>query len=93
VLALGLVHGCHHLLRLSDPDELEVGVRGPGGVEVDRPDLEDALQHTLVGVHVLHSLETGLLNVAGHDSLADVQAMVGDGVGGGDPLDQADQHQ
>src|SRR5204863_334438 len=76
------------LLRLGDADEGEVRVAAAGRVEVDGAELENALEHALVRVHVLHAVEAGLLHVAGDDPAADVQALVGDRVRGGDALDQ-----
>ena len=70
VLALSLVDGAHDLLRLRNAAEREVRVGRPGRVEVHGPDLEDPVEHALLGVHVLHALEPGLLRLARDDARA-----------------------
>src|SRR5204862_350417 len=51
-----------------------------GGVEVDVPDAQQAVEHALVVVHVLHALEAGLLHLSPHDPTADPQPAVRDQV-------------
>src|SRR3954471_19216570 len=76
VLALGLVNGGHHLLRLGDTPEGEVGVGRTGGVEVALADLEAPVEDGLVGVHVLHPVEPRLLDLPGDDAAAYLEALV-----------------
>ena len=82
---------CGRLAGIGDAGEDEVVVVGGGGVEVDVADLHDPLVDDLPVVDVLDALEAGLLDLAGDDSAFDVEAPVGDRVGGRDPLDEADQ--
>ena len=52
-LVQGLLDLLGDLLGLAHADEREVGVVGAGRVVVDRADLQDPLEHALLGVHVL----------------------------------------
>src|SRR4029079_5085084 len=51
--ALGAVDGGHDLVGCRAPAEGQVAFVGARGVEVDRADAEDPVEHALVGVHVL----------------------------------------
>lgn len=86
-----LVHAVDNLLGICDPVEDEVVVVARRRVEVDVADLHRPLVDGLLVVDVLHPLEAGLLDLAGDDAAFDVEAAVGDRVGGGDALDEADQ--
>src|SRR3954451_3068898 len=82
------------LVGVGDAAELEVGVLGAGGVEVERADAEDAVEERLRQVHVLDAVDVRRALVPGEDALADDDPPVGDRVQGGDALhpalDQAD---
>jgi cell division septum initiation protein DivIVA len=49
--------------RVRDADEAELGVVRAGRVEVDVPHVEDAVQDSLLVVHVLDSLQPRLLHL------------------------------
>src|SRR4051794_12905184 len=86
-----LVDAVHDLLGIGDPEEDEVVIVARRRVEVDVADLHRPLVDRLLVVDVLDPLQAGLLDLAGDDAAFDVEAAVGDRVGGGDPLDEADQ--
>src|SRR5437763_13303516 len=88
-----LVDRRDHIRGILHAYELEVGVVSACRVEVDGPDLEQALEGRLAGVHVLHPVDPRLLNVARDDPVLDVQALVGDRVLRREAPDEArDQH-
>jgi len=80
-----------NVLGFGDAVEHEVVVIPRRRVEVDVADLHQALVDRLFVVDVLDALEAGLLDLAGDDAAFDVEAAVGDRVGGCDALDEADQ--
>ena len=81
-----------HLVGVRHAGEDEVVVVAGGGVEVDVADLEHALEHRLLVVHVLDALQARLLDLPRDDPALDVQPPRGDRVVDGDPLDQAGEH-
>ena len=84
-----LVDPVDYVLGISDSGEDEVVVVACCRVEIDVADLHQALVDGLLVVDVLDSLEAGLLDLAGDDAAANVEAAVGDRVGGRDSLDKA----
>ena len=79
---------------IVDAGELEVEVVAGGGVEVDEADAEHALEEALVGLDVLQALVRRRVVGAREDAVADVDALVRDGVVRVDALQPAgEQHE
>ena len=86
------VDGAHDPVRIRDAAEREVELGAAGGVEVDRADPQQPLEHRLARVDVLHALQPRLVHVAAEQAEVDRQPAVGDRVGRPDPPDETDQH-